>query len=338
MPPEAQESFNEQRVLYEWEMDNFIPLSLPFLEALGAKRLQSSAWRREGNDPALPHSFHLGWRKGRSRHAFKTRAHIRAIDYVDGEPDEGTPVVYQMPDEGRSWSRSYDLNVDGLKVSQKVIAEIKLHDAEWDEYNGSVSFGITNRTSVKAEASGGVSGIGEGSVTAESETTTSLNTSFGTAGGERHESTRMHRDETTVEDIPQGKKILLECDIGKSKSVTEIAENAYIEAEIEFDLYDWAENRAPYLKDSIDEGANRIKSNTIQDIIWFIEGQRPAEYPNMRKFLPDMRARAKKGDKVAKGALKFYEWLKDQENRHVRLTRTRVKVSESAGTLRARLI
>ena len=327
-PPEP---FNEQKVLYEWEQ-KFCRMIKPMLYALGADRLQEE--HRIGRSAELPHEWGIGWKKGGSKR-HRTRVYFRGIDYTDGEPEEGTPVIYDLGDAARSWSRKYVPKA--IPVSEEIDEGIELHTREWEEYGAEASFSVTNRTTVKAEVKAG----DVASASAENETTiTAGGSAFGRGGGEKA-STRTHRVKTTVhrEDLERaknlGKSVLLTADINKRKVVTPIIENGFIEADIMLDLDDWAEEHKSYLRDSKDEGRNRIYCSTIRDLIWFIEGQRVAEYPRMTTFLADQR----KGTWwSAKGTVQFYEWLKDSEARRQRLAKERIRVYESAGEVRTAFV
>ena len=160
-------------------------------------------------------------------------------------------------------------------------------------------------------------------------------TFFGKTGGGRSVSERTQSIRTEL-DIPSGARdILASSNVGKRKEITPIVENGYIEADIEINLDDWSEERAKWLRDSKDEKRNRIQCPTIQDLLWFIEGQRLAEYPGMRGFLEKMR---ESGGWAAPGTVKFYNWLKHKQNRLVSLAKNRVRVYESAGTVETRFV
>ena len=323
---EAVETFNEQKVLYEWERE-FCERALPFFYALGARRIGVTQIHREGREAKLPHEWALGWKKGgSSRH--RTRIKFLGVDYVDGDDDVGAPIIYDLPGEGRNWSQLYPTQAVGVR--QVIEDSITLRDESWDEYNVNASFSVTNRQSISAGAS-----VGPAEAKAEVSSEQTASTSFGKTGGGRVVSERTQSIRTEL-DIPAGANdILASSNIGKRKEVTPIIENGYIEADIEINLDDWSEERANWLRDSKDEKRNVIRCSTIQDLLWFIEGQRLAEYPNMRGFLAKMRA---SGGWAAPGTVEFYVWLKNRENRRVSLAKNRVRTYESAGTVETRFV
>ena len=320
------DTFNEQQVLYTWERE-FCERALPFLYALGARRIGKSQLHREGREAALPHEWALGWKKGGSKR-HRTRIEFKGVDYVDGDDVAGTPIVYDLEGEGRNWSQLYPSQAVGVR--QVIEDSITLRDESWDEYNVNASFSVTNRQSISAGAS-----VGPAEAKAEASSEQTASTSFGKTGGGRKVVERTQSIRTEL-DIPAGAKdILASSNIGKRKEVTPVIENGYIEADIEINLDDWSEENAPWLRDGKDEKRNVIRCATIQDLLWFIEGQRLAEYPNMRGFLDKMR---RSGGWAAPGTVDFHEWLKNVENRRVSLSKNRVRVYESAGTVETRFV
>ena len=273
------ETFNEQLVLHDWEHD-VCTRAYPFLAALGAIRLQDEV-ERVGRDAGLPHEWKLGWKHhGDKRH--RTRITFEGIDYSDGKSKDGTAKIFDLPSEGLGWSRTY--NAKAIPVDEEINEEIELHEENSEDLNA--NFNVTNRTSIKADAKGGVDGIGEVSTSFESETTASVGGGWGRASASSR--TIAHKIKTAVH-VPVGEKVLVSVDVVKRKTVTPVTEDGYIEATGYINLYDWAEENAPYLRDGKDQKHNVIKFDSIQDLLWFIEGQRVAEYPNMRHFLAAMR-------------------------------------------------
>ena len=315
--------YNEESRLYAYEQEYATRL-LPVMRKLGVDRLEKAPTRM-GRDKALPHEWALGWKRhGSKRH--RTRVTFKAIDYSDSDPIEGTPVVYDLPDEGRGWSQIY--RPQAIPIDQLVDESIELNEEVYENYRVEASFSVTNRTSVKAEAK-----VGPVGASAESETTVSASAGFGLDRGTRTVTKYIHKVSTTVH-IPVGQAVMVTVDVSKRKVVTPITERGLIEAEVMWNLSDWAEKHAKYLRDGKDAKRNRIYFDTFQDLLWFLEGQRIAEYPNMKHFLKDMRYQAARGDKDAKGALAFYAWAKNDENRRVELLKERVRIYESAGEVR----
>ena len=311
--------FSEQAVLHTWEK-KFCQMAVPFLAALGARRLHAGQMGRTTREAELPHTWAIGWRGGHSDHRQKTRITFDGIDYSDGDEDEGKSIIYDLPDERRGWSEVY--RPRAIPIDREIEKSIEMHEEQWNEYSASASFEVTNRTTAKAEAS--VGDVASASV--ESETTTTAKAEFGMDSGQRKQSVYTHvaRDKVRVE---VGTAVEYWVDVMKRKVVTPVTENGFIEASLVLDLYDWSEKNAEWLRDSIDVKKNRIGCNTIQDLIWFIEGQRVAEYPNMRNFLSTQR---RHNHWSAKGSVAFYEWLKNKENRRVSLAKERVRIYESA--------
>ena len=356
-----QETFNEQKVIYEWEKE-FCRRAKGFLTALGCARIQGP--KRNGNDPKLPHWWYMGWKKhGSKRH--RSGIQFRGLDYSNGEVIKDTPIVYDLLDENRGWSQLY--RPEAVGISENIDEGIILNEEISSEYTTNASFSITNRTKVSAKVE-----VGPASAEASNETEINASTSFGMTSGTRKKREYTHNIQTHIEVpatwlvkwydeddekkqtfpsyaeaeqfslklinlnqspelINRSKAVLVSTDILKRKVVTPIIENGFIEVELHFDLDDWVEEHKPYLKGGRDEKKNRIDFNSIQDLLWFIEGQRIVEYPNMRNFLRDQR----KGDWwSAKETIKFYEWLKNKDNRHVQLAREQVRIYESAGEVK----
>ena len=251
----AVETFNEQLVLYEWEHE-FCERSLPFLYALGARRIGKSQLHREGREAELPHEWALGWKKGGSKR-HRTRIKFRGVDYVDGDDEIGTPVIYDLPGQGRNWSQLYPTQAVGVR--QVIEDSITLREEAWDEYNVNASFSVTNRQSISAGAS-----VGPVEAKAEASSEQTASTSFGKTSGGRNVSERTQSIRTELDIPPGAKDILASSNIGKRKEVTPIVENGIIEADIEINLDDWSEERAKWLQDSKDEKRNVIRCATIQ--------------------------------------------------------------------------
>ena len=317
--------YSEEATLYKYEKE-YGKRVLPVLRKLGAGRLFSKPYRK-GRDAALPHSWELGGKSGDSDWRKKTHIVFEGIDYSGGTQVEGVSQNYDLPDEGRGWSQIY--RAGAIPIDQVVNESITLNESVQESYTAEASFEVTNRTSVKAEASlGDIAGA-----SAESETTTTAKASFGTSGGHTKVTTYTHAVATTVH-IPVGQAVMVSVDVSKRKVVTPITERGFIEASMKWDLYDWADNRSSYLRGGKDAKKNRIYFDSFQSLLWFLEGQRMAEYPGMKNFLSDMRKLAAKGDREATGALAFYKWIQNKDSRRVELEKERVRIYESAGEVR----
>ena len=330
--------FSEQKVLFEFEED-FCRRIRPVMVTLGCHHLWDAP-RRQGRNPALPHWWELGARKkkGKWPHAYKTRITFQGIDYVDGDPEPGKQQIFDLEDKGRGFLREYDPS-RGNAIDEEVEETIELEEETWSTYTVDASFEITNRTTIKAEAKV-EAGPASATASAENETITTAKTSFGMDKGQKKKRVYKHRILQTVRAASNTRPFTLSVDVSKKKVITPVKETGFLDASLEFDLYDWADQQQGFLKDSTDVGPNRIQCDNIQDLLWFLEGQRVAEYPNMRGYLGRMKNGAKwhkEGKRVSyidsscQGALDFYNWLKNQENRKQVLLKQKVKVYEAAG-------
>ena len=332
------QTFSEQKVIYDFE-EEFCRRARPFAFTLGCHHLWDAP-RRQGNNPDLPHWWELGARKKKNKwpHAYKTRITFEGFDYVDGDPENGKQQIFDLEDKGRGFIRTYDPS-NGNAIDEEVEEIIELEEETWSEYKVDASFEITNRTTIKAEAKV-EAGPASASASAENETISTAKTSFGMDDGQRKKRVYKHRILQRVKAEANSRPFTLSVDVGKKKVITPVKETGYIDTSIMLDLYDWADEQQGFLKNSIDIGPNRITCDNIQDLLWFIEGQRVAEYPNMRGYLGRMKNGAKwhkQGKRVSyidsscQGALDFYNWLKDQNNRKETLLKQKVKVYEAAG-------
>ena len=64
------------------------------------------------------------------------------------------------------------------------------------------------------------------------------------------------------------------------------------------------------------------------DLRSFLEGNRVAEYPNMRNFL----------GKCSREAREFYDWISDPENRHCSFDRQKIVVNEQATEVQVKFL
>ena len=332
------QTFSEQKVLYNFE-DEFCRRFRPVAVTLGCHYLHRDP-RRQGNNPDLPHWWELGARKkkGKWPHAYKTRITFEGFDYVDGDPEYGTQQIFDLEDKGRGFFQKYDPS-NGNAIDGEIEETIGLNEETWSTYMVNASFEITNRTTIKADAKASV-GVAEANLSAENETIASSKTGFGLDDGNKTLRTYQHRILQRVKADANSRPFTLSVAVGKKKVITPVKETGYLDTSIMLDLYDWADEQQGFLRNSIDIGPNRITCDNIQDLLWFLEGQRVAEYPNMRGYLGRMKNGAKwhkEGKRVSyidsscQGALDFYNWLKDQNNRKVTLEKQKVKVYEAAG-------
>ena len=119
--------------------------------------------------------------------------HLRGYRLLGRRHQEGTPKVYDLPADGLGWSRKY--SPKAIPVHEDIDESIELHEESSEDLNA--SFNVTNRTSIKVEAKGGVDGIGEASASAESETTSSVGGGWGRASSSSR--TISHKVKTSVD-------------------------------------------------------------------------------------------------------------------------------------------
>ena len=116
--------------------------------------------------------------------------------------------------------------------------------------------------------------------------------------------------------------------------ITPVTENAVIDFAIDIDLYNWAENNAPYLDGGEDTADNRLHFDNVQDFLDFYDGLHPREHPGMDNYRRDMERKAHRGDRSAKGSLKCYDQLADTANRHVHVDRIHTRKYQTASSVK----
>ena len=314
-------AFNEQTVLYDYEVE-FCKRLNPVLKDLGGKRIWDNSYRK-GREAAQPHTWQLGGKGGDSDWRKKTHVIFDGFFYNEEDPDVGKPIVQKLGEPRVIYSRIVDSEVEYVQeINESTASAIE----EYTEDEFGVEFNVTNTTTVKAEASAEFAGIG-GGASVESETTTSLNTSFGGSSGARN-SRDVSLAIVGTFTVPANRRLLSYAEAQKQQITTPYKVNGYIDHAVKIDLYDWAENRSNYLKDSLDEKKNRIQCANLTELRSFLEGERVAEYPNMRNFLKT----------CSKGSRDFYDWLKDSEARHRQFERTKVVVVEQATEIQIKFL
>ena len=303
-------SYNEQQVVFEFEQE-FCRRILPVLRDFGAD-LDDSWFYRQGNNPELPHWWHF-----RESHDSRKRTELcfRSISYEGGHRVYGSPQVSEEPSETGGERERIVAPPEGLQ--RKVSREVKVRDESSTGYHGSVAFSITHRDTEKASAKVGVDAA-EVQASAESTTETSLKTDFGWANGQKSAHEVTVRGETML-NIPGNQTRILTIDVSRVREVRPFSDVAYMDCELNIDLYDWSGNYAAYVAYR-GRHDNIIHCANIQDLIWLLEGQRPVEYPNMVDFLK----------KCSDGSRDFWEWVRNRENRRVAIEGQRVRNYPSA--------
>ena len=292
--------YNEQESVLNFERE-LTRRAVPFVRDLGAAEVADEPVR-QGNDPALPH-----WWQLRNSHQKRKRTELcfLGIAYVGGKREYGDPQVFQEPSEEAGERERIVAPPEGLE--RTVTREVKSTETTSSDYKGAVSFSITNTDKASVTAKGGVDGIAEGSASAEHETTTTLKTDFGWANGQKSSHETTIRGETSLK-IPGNAVRILTTDVSRIKEVRSFTDIAYLDCELNIDLYDWSGNYAQYAAYR-GRHDNVIHCANIQDLIWLIEGKRPVEYPGMAKFLAECSDASKE----------FHKWLINQENRRVEI-------------------
>ena len=322
-------SFNDQKFIYRYE-DQFCRMAYPFLRFIGVSndRLRYNNHFPKSRDPKPPHTWMLGWKhhreKGKVGGRYNTSVTFKDHAIVSGNPVEGEPMVFDL-DDGKGWSRVLDAQ-DG-RIEEVVDEEIEMWERSAFEYTAGARFSVVNQTNVKAEA--GFMDIA--SASAESSTTITAETTFGTRAGMERNKRRKFAIQSKLE-ADDGEKVLYTVEKFRRKIVTPITDVGYLDFGLEFDLWDWAEDGG-WLRDSIDEKRNRIKCANIAELLGLMEGDREHEYPNMNGFL-DGAQKKEKTWWAAKGTLRFYDWLRDESQRKINLQAQRIQYIENASTMR----
>ena len=314
-------AFNEQQVLYDYEVE-FCKRLKPVLKDLGAARIWDNSYR-QGREAAQPHMWQLGGKDGDKDWRKKTHVIFDGFFYNEEDPDVGKPIVQMLGEPRVIYSRVIDSDVEYVQEVDESTASAR---EEWEEDEWGVEFNVTNKTTVKAEANAEFAGAGA-SASAESETTTSLNTSFaGSSGGRNSKNVSLAIKGTFT--VPAYQAILSYAEAQKQQITTPFKVNGYIDHAVKIDLYDWVEDNSKYLWDSKDGKYNVIECANLTELRSFLEGERVAEYPNMRNFLKT----------CSKGSRDFYQWLKDSENRHRQFERQKIVVAEQATEVKVKLL
>ena len=131
----------------------------PILRDLGVPdhRMLDKA-ERLGREAAQPHKWLLG--RASAGHSDSRKKSIITFDgffYNEDEPDRGTPVVQNLGEARVIYSRVFDPDYD-YKVTINEVEDSSIE--EWTEDEFGVSFNVTNRTTVKAEAKAEFAGRG----------------------------------------------------------------------------------------------------------------------------------------------------------------------------------
>ena len=303
-------SYNEQERILDLEKE-FGKYVTPFLIDLGAADLYM--FERQGNNPALPHYYRL---RNSHNHRKRTEVCFKAISYSESNRKYEESQVFEESSEDTGEREHIVAPPEGLQ--RKIIREVKSREESSTNYNGSVSFSITHTDKVSAKAKGGIDGIVEAEASAESTTQTSLKTDFGWANGQKASTEKTVRGETTI-NIPGNETRTITTTVSKIKEVRPFHDIAYVDFELDMDLYDWSGNYSSFAAWRGSHN-NVIHCANIQDLLWLIEGQRSVEYPGMKDFL----------SKCSDGSKKFYEWLKNKENRKVEILGQRVRYYPSS--------
>ena len=309
-------AYNEQVHLFDYEQE-FGKRIRPLLKDLGVpERRLGGVPHRVGRESAQPHRWILGWKKGSSKHRFKTHLEFDGFFYNEDDPDRGNTVVQDLGSPRIIYSRTFRPDVDyHVEINESEDSSVE----SWHEDEFGTSFNVTNRTTSKAEASGGVEGIGEASVSVENETTISLDTSFALNQGNRTSKANTLAIVGSAT-VPAGRSMLALAQAVKQQYVTDFTVNGYIDHAITIDLYDWVEENSPFLKDSKDQKHNVLRFANLTEFRAFLQGYQVAEYPNMRDFL----------SKCSNGSRSFFKWLKNSTNRHVQFQRQKIVLAEQA--------
>ena len=326
------DTYNESNFIFKLE-ERISEQMRYTLEKLGGYWMHNPIFLSRSND--LPHRIALGGKGSDKRR--RTILSFNKFGYKGGSIEEGEPTIYEKVLENAGWERTISADKDGEAVNQKISESEKLVNEESEAWNVNASFEVTNRTSIKAEASAG----NIASASAESETTTRASTEFG-KGGTAYKKTEHSFAIGTELMVKPGQTVQATVEVSEKKVVTPIVQTGLIDFEITLDLYDWALDNSWHLRDGIwkGKGSNVITFSSRQELINFFRGRDERQFPNMKHFVWDMSQAIEKNsnDWRAKYAYNFVHWLEDDNNFSVRLSKERVQVFKNAGTLRQRVL
>ena len=297
--------YNEQEVVLNFEKE-FCRLAQAFVRDLGA--VDISINERVGNSLVLPHQYKLrdSYKSGR-----RTEIFFNNIFYSDSDRVYEAAQISSEDSEEGGMREVITAPTEGLQ--RKITREEKSREEVTTDYKGSVSFSITHTDKVSAEVKGGVEGVADAKASVESTTQTSLKTDFGWANGQKASKEVTIRGETTL-NIPGGQTRILTANISRVKEIQPFTDIAYLDCEVDIDLYNWAGNNSSFVAYR-GKHDNIIHSANIQDLLWLMEGKRPVEYPGMKNFL----------NECSYGSKAFHAWLINKENRKVSLEGQRIK-------------
>ena len=320
------QTYDESQFIYHLEQE-FSKRIKPALYRLGGERINGPKFLSRSDK--LPHQILMGWKNKDRRHKFKTLLSFESFGYSGGKTTEGKPTIYEKATLDGGWERTIKADLNGDGVEQEINESHKVINEESEAWNVNAKFEVTNRTSIKAEASfGDIAGA-----SAESETTTTASSEFGTGKTFYKSEERTFDVKTTLKAKP-GQTVQGTVEILEKKIVTPIVQEGLIDFEVVIDMYDWAgEQRGRhYLKNSIAGKHKILKFDSRRALIRFLEGKDERQYPNMKDFYRDIR-NAKPGN-TAHGSMQFLKWLRDDRNFTVKLEKERVQVFRNAGTLK----
>ena len=310
---------NEEKVLYDWELKVCKAL-LPLFHHLYSGHGHLTRPHRVGHDPKLPHVWRLTDTNDSRRRTLVT---FKGIGYIDGDRVFGTPSVFSIPSTDQNNLRE-TLHGGPEGFDQDISRSITSLIKEYSDYSQSVNFSVTNTT--KAEVKGGVSGIGEASLS--TELTITAGAAFGQTGGKGRENT-VTREVSTHAVVPANESRVLTIDFKRTKEVTPYTETGYIDSEIEIDAYDWAGKCTRFLT-TRREASNKIHCANWRDLILFLEGERVVSFPGMRNFIHSISDNKHNKQRSA------YHWLKNKRNRLVSLEGQRTLEYDSDAETRIR--
>lgn len=306
--------YNEQTELQHL-MYEFARRALPFMHATGYNgKHPNHVPLRDGHGAEPPFSWWLCSGKHKPYRAYVT---FDAFDYFPTNEVRGETESFKLKDDNRSVKLEYDHEAISLENTIKdTVKTSKTTDVEIETH---AELSVSSSISVSAKA--GIEGIGEAE--AKTEITTQLSTGFG-----RKQATSVTDEETkefeVVVHIAPGERVAVTIELYKSKDVTEITENGYVDFCGYFD-YGHAHG---------DQGPNGryLSFDNRAYLLDVMDAKNRLDFPNITKPLHEG------SDQVHKGVKAFYDWLKDDENFRVILRRTETVMYDTVASVNSEKI
>ena len=289
--------YNEQQALQHL-MYEVSRRAMPFMRATGyGGRGTCHPPERQGHGSVPPFGWQLGWGKHKPYRAY---LYFSAFDYYPTNEERGETESFKFRDDNRSIKLEYDHEAialdntirDTVETSKTTEVEIETH-AE-----------LSVSTSISVTAKAGIEGIGEAEAT--TEITTQLTTGFGRKQDSSTTDTETKEFEVEVH-ISPGERVAVTVELFKSKDITPIKENGYVDFCGYFDYGHAHGDKGPH--------GRYLEFDNRAYLLDVMDARNLLDFPNITKPL------YAGSSPLQKAVKEFYDWLADDENFRVVLQR-----------------